>query len=65
MLARVKEDRLLRWTAYASLPFLWLALALVNPFVLLVLPLAYLALERAMAYGILAREEPAPDPDDF
>jgi hypothetical protein len=65
VLARVKEDRLLRWTAYASLPFLWLAVALLNPWVLLVPPLAYLALERAMTYGIVSRADPVPDPDDF
>ena len=38
MVARVREDRLLRWSAYAAVPVLWLALALVNPFLLLVPP---------------------------
>jgi len=65
MVARLADDRLLRWSAYAAAPYLWLALALFNPFLLLVPPLAYLALERAMTYGILQRTEPVPDPDDF
>ena len=65
MPARLRQDRLYRFTAYASLPFVWLAVALLNPLVLLVPPLAYLALERAMTYGILSRVDPAPDPDDF
>lgn len=63
MLARLSEDRLLRWTAYATAPFLWLALALLNPFLLAVPPLIYLALSRAMSYGMLERQEPTDDPD--
>jgi hypothetical protein len=63
--ARIRHDRLYRWTAYATLPFVWLAVALVNPLLLLVPPLACLALERAMTYGILSRAEAPPDPDDF
>lgn len=65
VLERVREDRLYRWTAYASLPFLWLAVALLNPAVLVLPALAYLALERAMTYGIVSRVDAAPDPDDF
>jgi hypothetical protein len=65
MVERIREDRLLRWSAYAAVPFLWLALALFNPFLLLVPPLFSLALSRAMTYGIVERQEPAPDPDDF
>jgi hypothetical protein len=62
---RIKEDRLLRWSAYAAVPFLWLALALLNPFLLLVPPLLYLALSRAMAYGMIERHDSVPEPDDF
>jgi hypothetical protein len=63
--ARLLHDRLYRWTTYASLPFLWLALALLNPFLLLVPLFVYVALERAMAYGIVDRTPPPPDPDDY
>lgn len=65
MLERLYADRLLRWSAYAAVPFVWLAVALLNPFLLAIPPLAYLALERAMRYGILERQPPPPDPDLF
>jgi hypothetical protein len=65
ILERVKADRLLRWSAYAAAPFVWLAIALLNPLLLLVPPLLYLALSRAMAYGMIERQDPVPDPDDF
>ncbi len=58
MLTRVREDRLLRWSAYAAAPVLWLALALVNPFLLLLPPLTTLALWTAMHYGIVERHDP-------
>ena len=64
-IARVKEDRLLRWSAYAALPFVWLALALLNPLLLLVPALLYLAISKAMEYGIVDRHDPVPGPDDF
>ena len=65
MLARLKDDRLLRWTAYASVPFVWFAVALFNPFLLAVPPLLYVALRKAMEYGIVERTDPVPGPDDF
>ena len=65
MLARVREDRLLRWSAYAAVPFVWLAIALLNPFLLLVPPLTTLALWKAMRYGIVARDDPVEEPDFF
>lgn len=65
MLARVHEDRLLRWSAYAAVPVLWLAIALVNPFLLLVPPLTTLALWKAMRYDIVARHDPVEEPDFF
>jgi hypothetical protein len=65
MLVRIKEDRLLRWSAYGAVPFLWLALALLNPFLLLMPPLVYLALSKAMEYGIVARNDPEEEPDFY
>jgi hypothetical protein len=44
MVARVRDDRLLRWSVYAAVPVLWLALALVNPVLLLAPPLTTLIL---------------------
>ncbi|MGH3071061.1 MAG: hypothetical protein ACRDNB_02175 [Gaiellaceae bacterium] len=64
-ITRAKDDRLLRWTAYASAPFAWLSLALLDPLLLLTLPLIYLALSKAMEYGIVERHDPVPGPDDF
>ena len=67
MVARVRDDRLLRWSAYAAVPFLWLALALLNPVLLLLPPLVTLALWKAMRYGIVDRNDPVveDDPDFF
>jgi hypothetical protein len=65
-LARVREDRLLRWSAYATVPAIWFAIGLANPFVLLLPPLAALALWTAMRYDIVARDDPVEDNDpDF
>ena len=65
MLARVREDRLLRWSAYAAVPFAWLALALLNPLLLLVPPMITFALWKAMQYEIVARVDPVEEPDLF
>ena len=67
LVARVRDDRLLRWSAYATVPFLWFALALVNPFVLLVPPLVTLLLWTLMRYGMVERHDPVveEDPDFF
>jgi hypothetical protein len=65
LLERLKEDRLLRWSAYAAVPLVWLTVALVNPYVLLFLPVFTLALWKAMGYGMISRSDPLPDPDDF
>lgn len=65
MLARLREDRLLRWSAYAAAPVLWLAIALVNPYLLLVPPLTTLALWAAMRYEIVGRHDPVDEPDFF
>jgi len=63
--ARLKEDRLVRWSAYASIPYLWLAVALLDPLLLLVPPLVAFAIWKAMTYGIVGRTDPVPGPDDF
>lgn len=64
-ISRARDDRLLRWSAYAAVPFIWLALALLNPFLLFMPPMIYLALSKAMEYGMIARHDPIPGPDDF
>lgn len=64
-IARIKADRLQRWSLYAGAPFLWLAVAFMNPFLLLVVPFATLALWKAMQYGIVDRHDPPDDPDFF
>ena len=43
----------------------WLAIALLNPFVLLVPPLVTLAIWKAMEYGIVERHDPPDDPDFY
>jgi hypothetical protein len=63
VLERFKEDRFFRWSVYASAPFVWLALALFNPLLLLVPPLFVLALWKAIGYGMVERYEAPPDPD--
>jgi hypothetical protein len=65
MLGRVREDRLLRWSAYAAIPFFWLAIALLNPLLFLIPPLVTLGLWKAMRYGIVERHDPAEEPDFF
>ena len=63
MLARVREDRLLRWSAYAAIPFFWLGVALLNPLLFLMPVLTTLALRKAMQYGIVERHDPVDEPD--
>jgi hypothetical protein len=67
LIAHVREDRLLRWSAYAAVPVLWLAIALFNPALLLVPPLTTLALWMLMRRGIVGRHDPVveDDPDFF
>jgi hypothetical protein len=66
MIARVRKDRLLRWSAYVAVPVVWLAIALVNPVLLLVPPLTTLALWGLMRRGIVGRHDPVVDDDpDF
>ena len=65
MVTRLREDRLLRWSAYAAAPFVWLALALLEPLLLAVSALVAPALWTAMRYGIVDRHDPVEEPDDF
>ncbi len=65
MIARVREDRLLRWSAYAAVPFVWLGVALLNPFLLLMPALTTLAIRKAMQYGIVERHDPVEEPDFY
>jgi hypothetical protein len=67
LVARVRDDRLLRWSGYAAVPVVWLALALVNPVLLLIPPLVTLLLWTLMRYGIIDRADPVveEDPDFF
>jgi hypothetical protein len=66
MVARVRDDRLLRWSVYAAVPVLWLALALVNPVLLLAPPLTTLILWTLMRYGVIDRDDPVVEDDpDF
>jgi hypothetical protein len=65
MVRRVREDRLLRWSAYGAVPCSWFALALLNPSLLAVPPLIYLSLWTAMRYEVIARHDPDDDEPDF
>ena len=65
LVARIREDRLLRWSSYAAVPFFWLAVALLNPLLLLVPPLITFGLWKAMRYDIVARHDPVDEPDAF
>jgi hypothetical protein len=62
---RIRGDRLQRWSVYAAVPFVWLALALLNPFLLLVPPLITFAIWKAMEYDIVERHDPQEDPDFY
>ncbi len=64
-IARIKADRLQRWSVYAAAPVLWLAVAFLDPFLLLVVPLITLAIWKAMQYGIVDRHDPPEDPDFY
>ena len=59
---RIRGDRLQRWSVYAAVPFVWLALALLNPFLLFVPPLITFAIWKAMEYGMVERHDPSGRP---
>ena len=60
---QIRGDRFRRWTAYMAAPFLWLALALLNPLLLIVPAMLSFALWKAMEYGMIERHDPPEDPD--
>ena len=62
---QIRGDRFKRWTAYAAAPFVWLALALLNPLLLIVPAMLSFALWKAMAFGMVARHDPPDDPDFY
>lgn len=65
VLARVREDRLLRWSAYAAVPALWFSIALLNPLLLIVPPLTWLALRHATRRGWIERHDPVEEPEFY
>jgi hypothetical protein len=62
---QIREDRFKRWSVYAAAPFLWLALALLNPLLLIVPAMLSFALWKSMEYGMIERHDPPEDPDFF
>ena len=58
MLERARTDRLVRWAALAQVPALWLAVALADPALLLLGPIAAGLVYVLFRYGPLEREEP-------
>ncbi len=62
---RIRGDRLQRWSVYAATPFLWLALALLNPLLLVVPLMITFAIWKAMEFGIVERHDPVDDPDFY
>ena len=62
---RIRNDRLKRWSVYVAAPFVWLALALLNPLLLLIPPMFVFAIWKAMDYGMVDRQDPVDDPDFY
>ena len=62
---RIRSDRLQRWSVYVAAPFVWLALALLNPLLLLIPPMFVFAIWKAMEYGMVDRNDPVDDPDFY
>ena len=62
---QIKSDRLKRWSVYVAAPFVWLALALLNPLLLLIPPMFVFAIWKAMEYGMVDRNDPVDDPDFY
>ncbi len=62
---RIRNDRLKRWSVYVAAPFVWLALALLNPLLLLIPPMFVFAIWKAMEYGMVDRNDPVDDPDFY
>jgi hypothetical protein len=62
VLLRLEADRLARWSAIVSVPVLWLAVALANPLLLLLVPLTVGLLALLFRYGPAERH---PQPDEL
>lgn len=58
MRERLRSDRLLRWSLLVQIPVVWLAVALADPSVLLLAPLAAGLAGALFRYGPLERHEP-------
>ncbi|HXH87072.1 MAG TPA: hypothetical protein VNI55_00495 [Gaiellaceae bacterium] len=54
-MSHLRQDRLVRWGAIGAVPVVWLAIALVQPLLLLLLPLLALGLWTTFTYGPLER----------
>ncbi len=59
---RLSADRLARWSAFAAVPVVWLAVALANPWLLLLAPLALALLAALFRWGPAQRFE---QPDEL
>ena len=59
---RLQADRLARWGAIVTVPVLWFAVALANPFLVLLAPLAVGLLAALFRYGPAERFE---QPDEL
>ena len=61
----MRDDRLLRWSAYSAVPALWFSIALLSPLLLALPALTWLSLGQAMRRGWIERHDPVEDPDFF
>ena len=59
---RLQEDRLARWSTIIAVPVLWFAVALANPLLVLLAPLAVGLLALLFRYGPAERY---PQPDEI
>jgi uncharacterized RDD family membrane protein YckC len=59
---RLQADRLARWGAIITVPVLWFAIALANPFFVLLAPLAFGLLYVLFRYGPAERY---PQPEEL
>ena len=54
-MARLRSDRLVRWSALGAVPIAWFTIALASPVLLLLFPLLVLGLWLCCRYGPLER----------
>jgi hypothetical protein len=62
-MARLRSDRLVRWSALGAVPIAWFTIALASPVLLLLLPLLVLGLWLCLEHGPFERHS-APDWSD-